>query len=150
MLNKVLRGLLTIFLVGSHFFLTGKLDAYLYDFWPNERLEYNLAISMYLASALSAAVLAIAVYVTWALKMPKVNFSRKEEKEEEEAEIGLPEGPLYSKEALTKFSIFLVKDVLANYATNMSEIRGSTNAEDAYARIVDRALVQRPPKSEWN
>ena len=146
---KAFQWLLTIFLVGSHFFLTGKLDSYLYDYWPNERLEYNLAISMYLSSALSAAVIGVAIYIVWALKMPKINLSKKKEEQEEEDTISLPEGPLFGEKEVRKFAKYVAKTTIQNYANVKKELDNAVDSEKQYELIVERYFSERGPSAEW-
>jgi hypothetical protein len=144
-----LKWLLTIILVGSHFFLTGKLDAYLYDFWPNERLEYNLAMSLYLASAFSATVIGLVVYMLWTIKVKVPSFS-KEKQEEEEEGIQLPEGPLYNEKAVKQFALYCVKTSLANYGNVKKELDNAVDSNKQYDIILERYWGERTPKPEWS
>ena len=119
---KILKVLLTILLVGSHFIFTGHVENILHDWWPNERIEYSIQMGLYFASTSSAALIALACYLVWQLRMPQFSLRKKEVEIEEEEDAPLPPGPLYGPETLKKFHINVLKRTVSEYPSIKKEL----------------------------
>jgi hypothetical protein len=146
---RILKVLLTILLVGSHFLLTGHVENLLHDWWPNERIVYELQMGLYFASTSSAAIIALACYIVWQLKMPKISLKRHQEIEEEEEEAPLPPGPLYGAETMKKFHLRVIKDTVTNYPSIKKELDLSSDPQATYGLIQERQSATINPKPDW-